>query len=207
MMDIDIPRSVCRICGCHKLNTYHCAPELRRYIEINQILSRDTHLDQLIRPCECRGEFAFVHQVCLSNWIQTTRHRFCDICCFKYNIIHRNRTFYEWLTETKQLYNSWRLLCVILLIYYVSSIGMIVTHRVIHKDILDVFIMWTSHIWFIICSCVMIYSIFRAIIEFRRWRVMNRKVWVLKNESPQLESKDVPKDVLKSSGFGCSKAH
>lgn len=201
-MDVSDPGSLCRICGSHKLNLTHLGPDIKRYIEISHLFCRDQSWDKLLRPCECRGEFAFVHQACLSSWIETTRHQYCDICCYRYQIIFKDRSFFDWLTETEQVWYSCRLLGFIFVVYYTSSIGILVSEfRSRNINLLNVVVLWTSYIWFILCTIFLVICFVCAIKHFKIWRVMNRQVVVTENENPQLELKSKPRDVLKSSGF------
>lgn len=201
-MDTSDATPLCRICGSHKLNMTHIDPELRRHIEISHLFCRDQTWDKLMRPCECRGEFAFVHQACLSSWIETTRHQYCDICCHKYSLEFIDRSFFDWLSETEQIWYSCRILGFIFIVYYTSSIGIIVGNSVTKsRDLLNVVVLWTSYIWFILCTIFLVICFICAIKHFKIWRILNRQVVVTENENPQLESKTKPRDVLKSSGF------
>lgn len=191
----------CRICGSYKLNRFYHSRDLDSELSLIQIIQHDDSLNQLIRPCECRGEFAHVHRLCLANWIETTRHHNCDICGFKYNLTFINRSVIDWFHETQQAGPTLKRTYGALLIYYVSALGIIVCQTKIYKSILDIFILVSAYTWISVCTTFIAFYCYKALNEFRKWRCMNRRVFVAENKNPQLELKPRPKDVLKSSGF------
>lgn len=201
-MDVEDPASTCRICGCHKLNTTYLDPTLKQHIEISHLICKNREWDKLMRPCECRGNFAFVHQACLSGWIETTRHQYCDICCYRYNIIFKDKSFFDWIVETKHISYLCQLVGLILIVYYTSSIGILISNMLRPKiNLLHNIITWTSYIWFIFSSIALVICLINGIKNFKAWKVLNRQVTVKENNDPQLELKPRPNDVLKSSGF------
>lgn len=54
---------------------------------------------RLIRPCNCRGSFAYAHQLCLINWLSATKHQQCDICRFQFKLRYYPKSFYDWLLQ------------------------------------------------------------------------------------------------------------
>lgn len=51
-------------------------------------------LEELIKPCECKGSLVYVHQSCLKTWIlrlseQNKDFKFCELCKTRYNILFR----------------------------------------------------------------------------------------------------------------------
>lgn len=56
----------------------------------------------LITPCNCQGKFAYVHQSCISRWVEITGHEFCDICRLKFIMTKKRKSFFEWLHEEFQ---------------------------------------------------------------------------------------------------------
>lgn len=199
-MDEIQPGVHCRICGSSKLCKYQYA-FARDKVELYQILRRDGMLDKLIRPCECRGEFAHAHPVCLSDWLETTKHERCDICSFEYNIKYIERSIFDWVSETQQAQILLRVLGFATLIYYLCALGALVGNNKVEKNVLDVFVQRSSYIWSAICSLFLIVYSYKSINEFRHWKLMNRRVIVEENKSPQLDVGPKPKDILKSSGF------
>lgn len=191
----------CRICGSSKLNRFYNASNLNDDISWHQMVGRDKSINKLIRPCECRGEFAFVHKLCLANWIETTRHLYCDVCGFKYNLTFNNRSIFDWIQDTQQAVPILSLTCIALLIYYVSTLGIIVCQTKIFKDTLDIIVLVTAYVWIAATSIVILITCYKEYKEFRVWTKLHQRVNVDENERPQLELKPKPKDVLKSSGF------
>lgn len=190
----------CRICGSQKLNKYYYALDLFGKVELYQLLRRDESLDELIRPCECRGEFAFAHRICLENWIETTQHEYCDICRFRYNLEFIERSFFDWIFETQQLKSLlWRA-CIIVLMLYICTLGTINSRRR-KKQVIDILILTSSYIWLLGCFVsIAIYS-YNGFRDFKIWKRTNRRVVVQRNTNPQLDTPAKKRDVLKSSGF------
>ena len=56
----------------------------------------------LITPCNCQGKFAYVHQSCISRWVEITGHEFCDICRLKFIMTKKRKSFSNWLHEEFQ---------------------------------------------------------------------------------------------------------
>ena len=46
--------------------------------------------------CDCKGAYAYVHRVCISDWMQATESSRCDICNFAYIVRKRHDTFGHW---------------------------------------------------------------------------------------------------------------
>lgn len=96
------PHDVCRICYQREFKFgldggQQCVlnPTISELLEpsINQ---------HLIKPCNCRGSFAYVHQVCLANWLRVTKHKNCDICRFKFKLHYHRKSLHDWLVESKR---------------------------------------------------------------------------------------------------------
>lgn len=190
----------CRICGSQKLNKFYYALDLFGKVELYQILRKDGTLDELIRPCECRGEFAFAHRICLENWIETTQHEYCDVCRFKYNIEFIERPLFDWIFETQHLKGLLKRACVILLVIYICTLGTIVC-RHMRKGFLNLIILISSYIWLFGCFVSVAVFSYNAFIDFRSWKRTNRRVVVQQNPNPQLDTPAKRQDILKSSGF------
>lgn len=193
----------CRICGTAKLNTAHYASDLSDQIGLYQVLIGDNSIDQLIKPCDCRGDFAYAHKVCLSEWIETTKHEYCDVCRFRYNVQFLDRTIFDWMLETQQVWRIFRLLCTTTLIYYISSLG-ILNHFLSRRppsNVFSVMVFASSCIWGSMCTISLVFYALWLWCEFKSWQKTNRRVLVDENKNPQLESKPKQTDVLKSSGF------
>lgn len=191
----------CRICGSFKLNKFHYVTDVSNKLELNQLLCNDPALDQLIRPCECRGEFAYAHKICLANWLEITRHEYCDICRFRYIVRFVERTFFDWIFETQQVKSSLVATCAALLIYYLSALGLLTSRVGYNKTVLDMIVFSTSCIWIVACTASLVIYCHYSVTEFLYWRKINRRVVVDENKSPQLDTLPRPRDVLKSSGF------
>lgn len=155
-------------------------------------------MDELIRPCECRGEFAYAHRVCLSNWIETTRHEYCDICRLKYDIAVYDRSIFDWIFETQQIEKTLRVSCIALLVYYLGALGILIPKC---NSSLYIAVKASAYIWIVMCTICMAIYWYLELLAFLSWRKENKKIVVNENKHPQLESKIRPKDVLKSSGF------
>lgn len=201
MNETQTPSHYCRICGSIKLNKFYYAIDLCNKVELHQVLSRDGSLDELIRPCECRGEFAFAHKVCLSNWLETTKHEFCDICRFKYNITLQDRSFFDWIFETRQIKSLLRVISLAVLVYYLASLGIIVCRGHNRKYILDTIVLSSSYIWITVCTLYVLVYCYNGLMKFFEWKSTNRRIAVEANPNPQLDVQTKEKDVLKSSGF------
>jgi hypothetical protein len=193
----------CRICGSRDLNVANYIPNLSDKLSLYQIVVGGHSLDRLFRPCNCRGEFAFAHQVCLSEWIETTKHEFCDVCKFRYNVHFLDRTVFDWLSETRQVSRVLRVLCTSALVYYVSSLGILNHFLSIRRpnNIISSIVLASSCIWMIFCTISLAVYAFWQWREFKDWQQTNRRVLVDENKEPQLEAELKKKDVLKSSGF------
>lgn len=193
------PNQFCRICGSYKLNFY--SSSLRDRIELHQALGNDASLHLLIRPCECRGEFAYCHKACLSVWLETTGHEYCDICGTKYNVTYIEKSIFDWIFDGKQVRNLLRIVSGAILVYYISFMGILITQDKQRKGILDITVASSSWIWIVVCSVTLMICSYESIVEFRSWKRSHRRVVVDGLKEPQLESHPQPKDVLKSSGF------
>lgn len=191
----------CRVCGSLKLNKLYYALDLGKKLLIHQVFDTDSSIDKLIRPCECRGEFAFVHRVCLEEWIETTKHQYCDICSFKYNLIYVDRPITEWFLDEHRVRVVSKVACLTLLVYYVSLLGILTCWTKIHKSVLDIVVLCSSYFWLISCTLTLVVLTYKSYSELKFWRDTNKRVFVEENKSPQLELQCSLKDVLKSSGF------
>lgn len=198
---IQKPEAHCRICGNSKFNKYQYAADTWKKVELGQLFRQDGSLDHLIRPCECRGEFAYAHQICLADWLETTQHEHCDVCRFKYNIRYIERSIFDWLFESQQLWLSLRVFGLALLVYYLSALGILVGRSENKQSILNVFVERTAVVWIIICTIGVITYSYQSFRKFKSWKNLNRRVLVEENMNPQLNVETKPKDVLKSSGF------
>lgn len=195
--------SHCRICGSTNLNLSRYVLDRPNNLGLYQALIGDRTPDQLIRPCNCRGNFAFAHRVCLSEWIETTKHEFCDVCRFKYNVIFHERSIYDWMTEARQVNRILKMLCLSTLVYYISSLG-ILNHFLSRRtptNVLSVMVFASSCVWGVFCTISLGAFALQLLFEFKRWRRANQQVLVEENKNPQFDSQPSPKDILKSSGF------
>lgn len=193
----------CRICGSKSINVANFVSDLSDILSQRQILIGDHSLDQLIRPCDCRGEFAYAHQACLSEWIETTKHEFCDICRFKYNVHFLDRTIFDWLSETQQVSRMLNVLCISSLVYYISSLG-ILNHLLSVRtptNLISIIVLVSSCIWATFCTIALVIYTLWLWKEFKSWQQTNRRVLVDENTNPQLDAEPRQNDILKSSGF------
>lgn len=191
----------CRICGSSKIHEYYLSSGLFQKLDINLALRPGGYLNELIRPCECRGEFAYAHRPCLADWIETTKHEYCDICRFRYNIKVYDRSIFDWISETDQVERLLKSSCLALLIIYLSCLGLLFESAVSSPTVLDRFIFITSCSWLVACligTIVLCVELYR---ELREWKECNKRVLVEPNLNPQLDVTTRPKDILKSSGF------
>lgn len=197
----------CRICGSRYLNVANYISDISDRLDIQQVLTRKHLSDQLIKPCDCRGDFAYAHQVCLSEWLETTKHEFCDICRFKYNVRLLDKTIFDWVSETRQVRRILNVLYICALVYYISSIG-ILNHILSVRtpaNLISIIVFASSCIWTAFCTIALVSYMLWLWEDFRCWRQANRRVLVYENQDPQLESEPRRKDILKSSGFNSSR--
>lgn len=180
----------CRICGHFELNKTDF-----------DFIGWNNSLDELIRPCECRGEFAHAHKICLANWIETTRHKFCDICRFEYIVTFIDKPFFDWVYETHQVKNFLQALCCALLVYYLCLLGILVTQERGSRTILDLVVAVSSYSWCVICTIALAIYSYISYTKFKVWQKSHKRVIIKENDNPQLDSEPRPKDVLKSSGY------
>lgn len=191
----------CRICGSLKLNRSHFNHDITDKIGFYRILTGDSSVDRLIRPCDCRGDFAFAHQVCLSEWIEATEHKFCDVCRFRYNIRIYERSIFDWMSETQQVERIFKMILMSTLVYYISSLGVLQYQSRRASNPLVFMVFASACIWSVACTiAIAIYS-YWLLREFLVWKVSNRRIEVDENKHPQLDGQPAPRDVLKSSGF------
>lgn len=191
----------CRICGSYELNKAYYDLYNDNQLVLYYLIGQNDSLDELIRPCECRGEFAHAHKICLARWIETTRHRFCDICRFEYNVTFIQKSFFDWFYETRQIKSFLKVLCGALLIYYLCALGILVTQERGSTTILDYVVIISSYTWLVICSLSLLTYGYYSSTEFKTWQKSHTRVVIKKNDNPQLDSEPKPKDVLKSSGY------
>jgi len=196
------PGTHCRICGSSRLNRFNHAFESSDKVSIHQILAEDNSVDQLIKPCNCRGDFAYAHSICLSDWIETTRHQYCDVCRFRYEISFLERSFFDWILEKKQVGRILNASAIAFLIYYTSFVG-IIAHGITKGDqsTLSSIVLLSAYSWMTTCTLYLVIKAYILLQEFKLWKQANRRVLVGPNKNPQLTVSSGPKDVLKSSGF------
>lgn len=193
----------CRICGSKTLNIVNCIPELSDKLDIKHVLIGNQSLDRLFRPCDCRGEFAYAHQFCLSGWLETTKHEYCDICRFKYNVHLHDKTIFDWMSETQQVSRFLQVLCISAVVYYMSALG-ILNHLLSVRtptNIVSTIVLTSSCIWAIFCTISLTIYALWSWKDFKSWKRTNRRVVVDENKNPQLDAEPRQKDILKSSGF------
>lgn len=200
---MDKSNLVCRICGSLKLNKAYYALDMDNKLELYDLLRRDGSLDQLIRPCECRGVFAYAHKVCLSNWIETTKHEYCDICNFKYNVSFIEKSIFDYIVDINQVEKTLKVAFLAVLVYYLSALGLLLTtlHNLRFYFFLKIIVKSTSYIWMVICTIALVINSIREYLNFNKWKQINKRVIVEENKNPQLDCEPLPKDVLKSSSY------
>lgn len=198
---MDKSNLLCRICGSNELNKALYNSELNNKLQLYELLRRDGSLDQLIRPCECRGGFAYAHKVCLSNWIETTKHEYCDICRFKYNVSFIENSIFDYIVDINQVEKTLKICLLAMFVYYLSALGIMITREQHYYSLLGVLVKTTSFIWLITCTIALIIISIKEFFNFKTWKQINRTVIVEENKNPQLDCEPMPKDVLKSSGF------
>lgn len=201
-MNVADANSICRICGSSKLNLYIHDEKFICPVEECRLSDRQQEPDRLLRACECRGEFAHVHPFCLENWIETTRHEYCDICRVRYNVDYSTRSFSDWFSQTHQIQSATVNIASVIFVAYLSSLGLLVgSLDKRRRTLAKVFLEASSIIWLAAACVYTIYYIFGAIVEYRDWRINHRRVIVKELESPQLDAAPKPRDGLRSSGF------
>lgn len=192
----------CRICSSGRFNKSQYAHDLSEKVGLYRVLVGDSSIDRLIRPCECRGDFAFAHQICLSDWIETNKHEYCDICRFKYNIHTYDRSCFEWISDTQQVRRIFMVICWSTLVYFNSALGILNYQNRRTSSILGFTVFVSACIWSVSCTLFICIFTFLLIREFIQWKTTNKRVEVSENKSPRLEGGNSgPKDVLKFSGF------
>lgn len=195
----------CRICGSTKLNKFYFALDLSSKVGLYQFLNQDKSVDELIRPCECRGDFTFAHRICLADWIETTKHEYCDICRYRYNVKLIERSIFDWLSETQQAERILKTLGLALLVYYVGSLGILIdSKRASSRTLLELVVFTSSCIWLSFCSLYLAVYFHRLYRESNCWRDNNKRVFVEPNPNPQLDNEPRPRNELRSSGLRMS---
>lgn len=193
---------LCRICGCSQLDKHHFTlDQLCNKVGLYQILTKQVSLNKLIRPCNCKGEFSHAHKLCLEDWIETTKHRYCDICRFKYIITLYNQTFFDWIFETQQIKVLLKVFVCALFVYYLSVLGILVCQEDRIRGFLGIFVYSTSCIWITVCSIGLLIYMYQSTKQFQRWKMTNQRVRVDENNDPQIDVQVPAKDILKASGL------
>lgn len=88
-------------------NEQHRKPEVdetnnqikERSCRICLMVERGDEPTQLITPCKCKGSAAYVHSSCLSRWLEESCTDSCDICRFKYLLLKKPKSAFEWIKE------------------------------------------------------------------------------------------------------------
>lgn len=52
-----------------------------------RICYEDDIVENLIQPCSCNGSTAFVHNRCLTKWLDISGRTNCEICHFEYEVV------------------------------------------------------------------------------------------------------------------------
>ena len=60
--------------------------------------------DNLMKPCNCRKEFAYVHSKCLKEWLEMTGNQFCDVCGFCYILEKRTKSLRDWFADNNEFF-------------------------------------------------------------------------------------------------------
>ena len=67
-----------------------------------RICLKQTANGPLLRPCKCKGIFAYCHSKCLARWIEVTNIGQCDLCHYKYHTETHKKGILEWLKEDEE---------------------------------------------------------------------------------------------------------
>lgn len=190
---------LCRICGSHEFSQLNLTSAY-------QALADSQSLNELIRPCNCRAEFAYVHRICLSNWLETTKHEHCDICLFKYHTKKLKLLFVDWFFDVKRFNYTARILSIVTLIYYVSMIGLLVTQssnatRFIQLDLIRILILFSSYAFITLATIFVVHFFYQTVNEFLLWRETNFKIIVDENPNAQLRVDIKSRGTLRLSNF------
>ena len=95
------------------------------------------NIGNIITPCRCRGIFAYVHDKCVSKWIEDYDCDYCDICRFKYIMIRSLKNVYHWISEDKDELNEFILLSIsALIVAYLIFISLILLYHSFSKSFL-----------------------------------------------------------------------
>lgn len=87
----------------------------------------------LISPCHCDGSVKYIHQECLDHWIRVKGTLECELCRFKYDSEHIERTsycqrIYSWTISNKEL-----ILFIFLSIIILNLMGLIITKAIFQE--------------------------------------------------------------------------
>lgn len=189
----------CRICGTHEFSQLNLTSAY-------QALADSQSLDELIRPCNCRAEFAYVHRICLSNWLETTKHEHCDICLFKYHTQKLKLLFVDWFFDVERFNHTARVLSIVTLIYYVSMLGLLVTQETIAtkfliSNLIHILILFSSYAFITVDTIFVVHFLYQTVNEFLVWRETNFNIIVDDNPNAQLEVDTNSRGTLRLSGF------
>ncbi|XP_077542681.1 E3 ubiquitin-protein ligase MARCHF2-like [Haemaphysalis longicornis] len=64
---------------------------------ICRICHEGDHLLPLLSICLCAGTIGLVHLPCLEHWLSASGSETCELCHYRFNVVHRPRRFDEWL--------------------------------------------------------------------------------------------------------------
>lgn len=192
---------VCRICGSDTVDE-------ARLFDPQSIFNNDNSLYNLIRPCNCRGEFSYVHNVCLSNWIEGTRKENCDICLFKYKVQKVPRSVLDWLFDPKQAYKILSTIACVTFVYYVSFVSVLVCRlnseedgNIVLSSIMRIVVEYSSYIVAFGNTLALCFIIYKYAQDYRSTADYNYKIRVLENEKVLLRQTKKQQATLRSSGI------
>lgn len=152
---------------------------------------REREKGRLIRPCNCCGTFSFVHERCLSHWLEITNNQHCDVCSFRFITQRSPMTFLDYLySEQEEFGDVYLMLFALAFSLYVLSIGFSVSLIGMMGD-------WgtTGRVLFtfsLIFSSILIpltvLIVRRQVLNFLTWRRTHFHVLVFENPQPALKT-------------------
>ena len=187
--------------------------------------SSNNEIGHLITPCKCRGIFAYVHDKCVSKWVEDYDCNYCDICRFKYIMIRRSKNFYQWIREDKdEIIEMTLILIGTIFALYLIFISFTILFHSLSKETYDTILHWTNWypVVFVFTDFIDAYSsiilltstlvwagsyslliyklLSKKISHFKDWRRTHFRIQVL-NCDREVEPHTVPRCVQRSSGL------
>ncbi|RWS08728.1 E3 ubiquitin-protein ligase MARCH3-like isoform X3 [Dinothrombium tinctorium] len=146
--------------------------------------------DDLIVPCNCKVNFAFVHTKCLSQWLEATLDDACDICKFKFICNKEPKSFKQWLmSEEDERSDIITMTILSVMIIYILALGCTFNYYTLNiVNVIFSDLMWSLTV--IICIFFiswLAHFVQRKFDSFMNWREYNFNITVSENTERRLD--------------------